>query len=59
MGEVELWLPGFIGDAAGNPKHRDILSSVGDPGWVKAVARVGPQARLRRLAGAVGQRSMT
>lgn len=26
-GEVELWLPGYIDDARGDPKHRDILLS--------------------------------
>ena len=26
-GEVEFWLPGYIDDARGNPKHRDILFS--------------------------------
>ncbi len=27
-GEVEFWLPGYIDDARGDPKHRDILFSV-------------------------------
>lgn len=27
-GEIEFWLPGYIEDARGDPKHRDILFSV-------------------------------
>ena len=26
-GEIELWLPGYIDDPRGDPKHRDILVS--------------------------------